>query len=366
MDKSYKEPQKNTTVGLRQSNIELLRILAIIGVIILHYNHRDGGGGFNYVVQGSANELMLRFLESLFICAVDVFILISGYFMCTTNKRNIIKPLQLILQMTIFSTGIYLFKVIFGFRDFALKSLMGALVPANYFVILYVVLYFISPYINLAMEKLSEHKKRQAVIIMAVLFSIYPSLVDIFTAASGREWMGLSTIGAWGSQWGYTIVNFTLLYIIGAYIRTAEPSKKRYKTQSLLLILCILTIVLTAWSLLDEDTAWEYCSPFVIIEAVVIFLLFSRLRMGTNKVINEFAKGAFSVYLLHPIFLPYVGAEKFVQGGILRLGGVIFLTAMGLYIICWAVYEIYNKVTFPIFKKLEKVISITIDLDAPD
>lgn len=30
----------------RESNIELLRILAMLGVIILHYNNRDIGGGF--------------------------------------------------------------------------------------------------------------------------------------------------------------------------------------------------------------------------------------------------------------------------------------------------------------------------------
>lgn len=30
----------------RESNIELLRILAMLGVIILHYNNRDIGGLF--------------------------------------------------------------------------------------------------------------------------------------------------------------------------------------------------------------------------------------------------------------------------------------------------------------------------------
>lgn len=31
----------------RQSNIELLRILAIMGVIVLHYNNPVIGGGYN-------------------------------------------------------------------------------------------------------------------------------------------------------------------------------------------------------------------------------------------------------------------------------------------------------------------------------
>lgn len=31
----------------RQSNIELLRILAMLGVIILHYNNESIGGGYS-------------------------------------------------------------------------------------------------------------------------------------------------------------------------------------------------------------------------------------------------------------------------------------------------------------------------------
>ena len=39
----------------RQSNIELLRILAILGVILLHYNNDSSGGGFRFVEPGSLN-----------------------------------------------------------------------------------------------------------------------------------------------------------------------------------------------------------------------------------------------------------------------------------------------------------------------
>ena len=59
----------------RQSNIELLRIFLMLGVIILHYN----GVGALYSAHG-INYLIVIGLESLCICAVDLFMLISGYF----------------------------------------------------------------------------------------------------------------------------------------------------------------------------------------------------------------------------------------------------------------------------------------------
>lgn len=43
----------------RDSNIELLRILSIWGVIILHYNNQTIGGGLQYVQEGTLNEALL-------------------------------------------------------------------------------------------------------------------------------------------------------------------------------------------------------------------------------------------------------------------------------------------------------------------
>ena len=73
----------------RQSNIELLRILAIMGVIVLHYNNPLIGRGITYAKEGSVNFYILYFLESLFACGVDLFMLISGYFMCESKKKSV-------------------------------------------------------------------------------------------------------------------------------------------------------------------------------------------------------------------------------------------------------------------------------------
>ena len=145
MASSIKTPENIKPV--RSSNIELLRILSIIGVIILHYNNRTIGGGFEY--SEGINHVILSVLESVFISAVNIFVLISGYFMSKSQKRNIIKPLQLIVQVIIFSEAAYLIKCAAGSAVLSLKSLFSHLIPCNYFVILYVALYFISPFLNI-------------------------------------------------------------------------------------------------------------------------------------------------------------------------------------------------------------------------
>ena len=74
----------------RYSNIELLRLLIMLGIIVLHYYNKSIGGRLKYVSYNSINYFILILIESLCICAVDLFMLISGYFYCK-EKSNITK-----------------------------------------------------------------------------------------------------------------------------------------------------------------------------------------------------------------------------------------------------------------------------------
>ena len=98
----------------RLSGIELLRIIAMAGVIILHYNNGQIGGGLKFVSEGSVQQYLLYFTENLFIGAVDLFVMISAFFLCTTNKRKSIKVFELILQVILFDEAFYIASIIRG------------------------------------------------------------------------------------------------------------------------------------------------------------------------------------------------------------------------------------------------------------
>ena len=71
---SEKNSVKSST-KTRQSNIELLRIFAACGVVILHYNNMGIGGGFGAVSDGSMNQFILMTMEMMAICAVNLYVL---------------------------------------------------------------------------------------------------------------------------------------------------------------------------------------------------------------------------------------------------------------------------------------------------
>ena len=93
----------NTQIKARESGIELLRILAAAGVVFSHYCNE--GGIFSDSI-GGGNYLILSLIRSFTISSVDIFVLITGYFLCTTNKRSIGKPLGLLLQVVFYNTSL--------------------------------------------------------------------------------------------------------------------------------------------------------------------------------------------------------------------------------------------------------------------
>ena len=342
----------------RQSNIELARILASIGVIILHYNNPNIGGGFKYA-EGTNNLYILYFLESVFICAVNLFVLISGYFLCKSNRRNLWKPIELIAQVIVFSFGIYIFKItVFG-EEFSIKTVIARLIPANYFAVLYSVLYIMSPFINIVFTNLTKEKSKLLMMFSVALFAVYPTLVDVLCEITGRQWIGLSTIGAYGAQWGYTIVNFMLMYMIGAYLRLKGSFILKISWKVNLFILLVCEFILVIWARINdtvgfytERSAWEYCNPIVILSAVLIFCLFAKMNFGVNKFINRLANSTFTVYLLHGVFLPYIGIEKAVTGNVMIMLLHICLSVIAIYICCLCVHFIYSWIIKHILGKL--------------
>lgn len=345
----------------RQSNIELLRILAIIGVVVLHFNNPALGGGLSYVQHGSVNFYILYALESLFMCAVNVFMLISGYFMCERKRVDLWKPIELIIQVILINEGLYICRTFVAHGDLSGAALLRNLIPANYFVILYCAVYMVSSYLNVLIESLSDKDCRRMIIVLILLFSVYPTLVDIMGELEGSSIIGLSSIGAYGSQWGYTFINFAMMYMIGAYLKKCKSRLNEAGNAVLICILICCVLVLIAWArvndvtgYLAERTAWDYCNPVVILESVVILILFTRIDIGTIRLVNTIAKACFTVYLLHPAMLPFVPVAAIVNENPAIMLLKIFAYSAAIFAASWLFYLGYSFVTDPVFRLLRK------------
>ena len=332
--------------GTRQSNIELLRIITICGVVMLHYN---GNVALGLVTEGTANYYLLQFLEILFICAVNLFVLISGYFLCTSNSRKAIKAVELVAQVVLIGIAKYLANIILFGAPLSLASLVGAAIPNNHYVTLYLTVYLLSPYVNIALKKLSDKQFSVLLVLSIALFSVWPTILDMVYAITGYNFNGMYPIGSGGSQYGYNFLNFMLMYLLGAYLRRKPISKALW--DGVCFVVCL--VVLLIWQTSYHNIARAYCNPFVIGMAVFAFRLFTHLRIS-SKLVNTLAKGAFTCFLFHDFCLWHVGIEKVVNRSLPVLMGHILITVPLIFLVSWVVWRVYDWVTKPLFSLLAK------------
>ena len=88
----------------RQANIELLRIIAMLMVVTLHYLIK-GQAAISLEQDTGILNLLLWFLKAMCIVTINVYVLISGYFLVEA-KWKLSRLLTLWLQVMFYSLGV--------------------------------------------------------------------------------------------------------------------------------------------------------------------------------------------------------------------------------------------------------------------
>ena len=101
-------------------------------------------------------------------------------------------------------------------------------------------------------------------------------------------------------------MNFILLYLIGRWIALYDKDNSKrqcVRTIVSLIISVAFTFGLSVWWLhkghdVADKTIFAYCTPWVILSSVSLFVLFKNISVK-NSWINVVASSVFSVYLFH-------------------------------------------------------------------
>lgn len=346
----------------RNSNIELLRIILMFMVILLHFNNSEMGGAFNYVENKPLNSFMLYFLESLSICAVNCFMIISGYFLAYNKSVKFSKILDLLFIVVLYKLFDFALSIILGLKSFSIKSFVACFIPSNYFAIFYIITYIFSPFIIIVFDNISKKLQNILLILLLLIFVCLPTCIDII-GNIGVNLNSISPISTNGNGAGYTVVQFLIMLVVGMYLRRNEIKGNPFVLLSIYIISSlIMTIFIKHFSSL-----YNYCSMFTVINAVCIFLLFNRLHFS-SKIINFISKSVFSIYCLHvgftmnELWKNYCIKPEFVGGGILEELLCVVISVSLMFIICLVIDIIMRSSIIhcknKIFTKLPNLFSI--------
>lgn len=130
---------------MRSSNIELLRILAMLMVVNLHTSFMPEELSLDTLTPVIGLDF---FRESTSISSVNLFVLISGYFSIKWKYKSFA---SLIFQVFFWVFLIYGLLLVVGIIDFNLKDFIfriNCLATAYWFVTAYIGLYLLAPIFN--------------------------------------------------------------------------------------------------------------------------------------------------------------------------------------------------------------------------
>lgn len=99
-----------STGGGRNYALDLLRILSMFMIVMLH----SGSHGRTLLISEGLTpySIWFHFVEALTICSVDVFVLISGYFLCTQQFKPS-RIIKLYFAVVFYSIAWLLFRLMF-------------------------------------------------------------------------------------------------------------------------------------------------------------------------------------------------------------------------------------------------------------
>lgn len=276
----------------RDSNIELLRIIAMFLILVVHASFRTLNVPTSSDIDSDLWSAFLRcFSESFSIISVNLFVLISGWFGINTNFKRLC---SLVFQIYFIGIIMYVFLRLFGnLEAMNLRELKEfLLLKEHWFIKCYIVLFIFAPILNAFIK----HSTRQQIKLFLIAF---------FTIQTIHGYSPI-TDSKWFSD-GYSPLSFMGLYILARYMYLYPNKWTQFNKHTDLLIFLAITVSMSILTLVHIKrtgmgwTYYAYSSPLVIINTIYFFLFFTKFSFK-NKVINWIAISSFAVYIVHCSF----------------------------------------------------------------
>lgn len=340
----------------RNVGLDFLRIVSMLMIVMLHYL---GKGGALSTVYGTSNNYISWIIEAFCIVAVNCYVYITGYFL-VNSKFKIKKILKLWGQVLFYSISIYLILLFTNAIDFNIKDMILSFMPIitkqYWFITVYILLYILSPFLNIMINNLSKKQFKNLIVILLFVFCICTTFLDLNYILD--------------STTGYGIIWFVCLYFIGAYVRLYYNKENKNNTYNLLIYLGITIITILSrliityifdrfnFSIVDKLRFYQYNSITTFISSLFLFLYFKNLNIKDNVLkdcILKVAPFTLGVYLIHDhtqmrsvMYSNILHTENYLSSNYFL--GVAIISVVAVFSVCIVIEYLRHKFAIYISK----------------
>lgn len=338
----------------RSSNLELYRIILMLGIIAHHYVVNSGLGDVMNFGANPANTLYLYIFGWFGKTGINCFLLITGYFMCKQNF-SWQKLLKLYLEIKFYKFVIYAIFLATGHQSFSLGSLFKTVFGIAYgmndgFTTAFIALYIFIPFLNILIKHISKRQHLAAIGVLVLIFTVTATFFFSGTAFEYFGWyMNMYLIGAFLRKYPINLLNNRKFLIIAFIVCN---------------ILVWASIVLSVWL---PYTKYYFVADsnkiMALLTSVIMFCLFKNIDIGSNKVINTIASSVFGVLLIHAnsdamrkfLWQDVVRCTDYYNVGLGKLVLHSVFSVVAIFIICVLIDQIrINLLEKPLFRLIER------------
>jgi surface polysaccharide O-acyltransferase-like enzyme len=294
-----------TSVKKRNPSFELLRIIAMLMILMLHYN-AGTGALLQLGLPATGVNIFANTIEAFAISGINTYVLISGFFLSKSSVK-ISRIIKLICQVYFYTFLVSLAMMIVGTYSLhqgnSLYKLVEYLFPISsehyWFVTAYVIMYVLAPVMNAAMDRLSRNQARIVIFGMLLWFCIIKSVVPVLFPTD---------------RFGYDYGWFICLYLIAAYIRKYDISLF-YNARKSFMVYLISSLVIAAMSISlyyvnynrggfahFQEVPFNYNFFFTLTASLGLFSFFRYYNMREGRIadaVRIVGPLTFGVYLLN-------------------------------------------------------------------
>lgn len=278
---------------IRASNLELLRIISMMLVMLVHYLPLRMPVIHDMAINSPLKAMFNLELHSIAIICVNSFILISGYFGIRWKLKSFMGLVFQIIYWLCFGYFVAVILDPYLSCNQDITDIKGVILSmlhwlqGRWFISAYLTLYIVSPLINSFVEKSSDKQLLHYIIAFYIFSTVYGYFMGSKEFATG-----LSALSLFG------------LYLIGAWLRKSKTKvihwNKNYDLLGFVACTLILTVISYILILINfNHSIYGYLNPLVIVESIFLFQYFRKLDLGYIPWINFIAVGAFSAFLFH-------------------------------------------------------------------
>lgn len=291
VDASLKAP---VDLIVRNSNIELYRIIVMLFIIAHHYVVNSGLMECINTAPFSSSSVFLLLFGMWGKTGINCFVLVTGYFMCT-SQISLKKFLKLLIQILFYNLVIYLIFLAFGYMDFNIKAFIKTIFPIKSvidgFTSCFLLFYLCIPFLIILVDNLNKRMHRYLLLLSLGIYTILGTTYIIPVSMNYVTW-------------------FCVLFFIGSYLRLYEEDFLYFSNRrayiALPIILSCMSVIAIAWfsDYLQKPLPYYYLVSdsnhiLAVITSVCVFLYFKNLNIKYHKWINMIAATTFGVFLIH-------------------------------------------------------------------